>query len=90
VASKYCHNGDSDSEMAIFKRAKSEKGVIPLPQILTIFDLKFVIFFLFSVVLVTTDQATDIYAAFNHFKGPSIYYVTKTTGWVGLENGSFC
>ena len=80
MASKYCHNGDSDSEMAIFRRAKS----------LTIFDLKLVIFFLFSVVLVTTDQATDIYAAFNHFKGPSIYYVTKTTGWVGLENGSFC
>ena len=69
VASKYCHTGNFDLTMAIFGRLKS---VIPLPQTLTIFDLKLVIFFLFSVVLVTSDQATDIYAAINHFKGPSM------------------
>ena len=83
MATKYCHNIDSDSKMNIFRRAK-------LPQTFTIFDLKLIIFFIFSVVLVTSDQATDIYAAFNHFKGPFIYYVTKKTGWVGSKNGIFC
>ena len=58
--------------MNVFRRAK-------LPQTFTIFDLKLIVFFIFSVVLVTSDQATDIYAAFNHFKGPSIYYVIKMT-----------
>ena len=24
------------------------------------------------------------------YKGPSLYYVIKRTGWVGLENGQFC
>ena len=61
--------------MNVFRRAK-------LPQTFTIFDLKLIVFFIFSVVLVTSDQATDIYAAFNHFKGPYIYYITKRTGWV--------
>ena len=61
--------------MNIFRRAK-------LPQTFTIFDLKLIIFFIFSVVLVTSDQATDIYAAVNHFKGPFIYYITKMTGCV--------
>ena len=75
MASKYCHNLDSDSKMNVFRRAK-------LPQTFNIFDLKLIVFFIFSVVLVTSDQATDIYAAFNHFKGPSIYYITKRTGWV--------
>ena len=23
-------------------------------------------------------------------RGPSLYYVSKRTGWVGLENGQFC
>ena len=23
-------------------------------------------------------------------KGPSIYYVSKRTGWVSVENGQFC
>ena len=81
------HNLDSDSKMVVFRRSKSVKS---LPKTFTIFDLKLIVFFIFSVVLVTSDQATDIYAAFNHFKGPSIYYVTKKTGWVVSKNGSFC
>ena len=23
-------------------------------------------------------------------KGPSLYYVSNRTGWLGLENGQFC
>ena len=71
--------------MVVFRRSKS---VMPLPKTFTIFDLKLIVFFIFSVVLVTSDQATDIYAAFNHFKGPSIYYVQYYVYLCDIVGGS--